>query len=233
MPRVIKKKGRKKEHIGAETEVVDRLADIRDQLRKKQKTVVMYGAAALVVIVAVAGTLLYRQNEAVQERQLEYKAYKLYYSEYQQQPATGPEHFQKALDLFQQAYQRKKTARTLFYIASSYAELGKYDEAQKSLGELIKEYPSATDILPLAYQKLADIQLRAGKKDEALKTLNTLYLSGGSIYKDLALIESARILEGEGKKDEALAKYKELAEKFKDSPYRAEAEAKLGEKKAG
>ena len=233
MPRAIKKKSRKKEHIGAETEVVDRLADIRDQLREKQKTVVMYGAAALIVIVAVAGTLLYRQNEAQEARRLAYKGYKLYYNEYQQQPAAGPDHFQKALDLFQQSYQKKKTARTLLYVASSYAELGKYDEAQKSLGELIREYPSNGDILPLAYQKLADVQLKAGKKDEALKTLNTLYMSSGSIYKDLALVESARILEGEGKKDEALLKYKELAEKFKDSPYLGEAEAKIGEKKAG
>jgi predicted negative regulator of RcsB-dependent stress response len=103
----------------------------------------------------------------------------------------------------------------------------------KSLNELIKDYPSDKDILPLAYQKMADIQLRKGDKDAALKSLNTLYMSGGNIYKDLALVESARILESQGKKDEALAKYKELAEKFKDSPYFAEAEGKIGEKKAG
>jgi predicted negative regulator of RcsB-dependent stress response len=232
MPRVIKKKGRKK-NVGGETEVVDRLVDIREQLREKQKTVVIYGVAALVVIVAVAGIFLYRQNARQQSRLLEYEAYKIYYNEYQKQPAAGPEHFQKALDLFQQAYQKRKTAKVLFYIASSYAELGRNDEALKNLLELIKEYPSDKDMLPLVYQKMADIQLREGKKDEALKTLNTLYMSAGSIYKDLALIESARILESQGKKDEALAKYKELAEKFKDSPYRAEAEAKIGEKKTG
>lgn len=234
MPRAIKKKGRKKTAgVGAETEVADRIADIRDQLREKQKMVVTYGLAALVVIVAVAGILLYRQNKAETSRQLEYEAYKIYYGEYQKQPAAGPERFQKALDLFQQAYQKRQSARLLFYIASSNAELGKYDEALKSLGELIKAHPSDKDLLPLAFQKMADIQLRKGNKDEALKTLNTLYMSAGSIYKDLALIESARILESQGKKDEALAKYKELAEKFKDSPYRAEAEAKIGEKKAG
>jgi predicted negative regulator of RcsB-dependent stress response len=234
MPRAIKKKSRKKNvGVGAENEVVDRLSDIRDQLREKQKTVVIYGVTALTVIVAVAAIFLYRYNTAEKSRRLEYEGYKTYYGEYQKQPAAGPEHFQKALDLFQQAYQAKKSAKLLFYVASSYSELGKYDEAMKSLNELIKDYPSDKDILPLAYQKMADIQLRKGDKDAALKSLNTLYMSGGNIYKDLALVESARILESQGKKDAALAKYKELAEKFKDSPYFAEAEGKLGEKKAG
>jgi predicted negative regulator of RcsB-dependent stress response len=232
MPRAIKKRDKKK-NIGGETEVVDRIADIRDQLREKQKTVVIYGIAALIVIVAVAGGLLYHQNQRQQASQLERDAYNVYYGDNQKQPATGTEHFQKALDLFQQAYQKRKTARVLLYIASCYSDLGKYAEAEKSLSELIKDYPTDKDILPLAYQKIADIQLRGGKKDEALKTLNTLYMSTGSIYKDLALVESARILESQGKKDEALVKYKELAEKFKDSPYHSEAEAKIGEKKTG
>ncbi|MGE5301311.1 MAG: tetratricopeptide repeat protein [Acidobacteriota bacterium] len=232
MPRAIKKKSSKK-NAGSETEVVDKLADIRDQLKAKQKTVLTYGIIAALVVVAVAGILFYRYNEGEKSQQLEYEAYKIYYNEYQKQPAAGQEHFRKALDLFQQAYRKRKSARVLFYIASSYSELGKYDEALKSLDELIKDYPSDKDILPLAYQKIADIQLRKGDKDAALKTLNTLYLSAGNIFKDRALVESARILDSEGKKEEALAKYKELAEKFKDSPYLAEAEAKIGEKKAG
>jgi hypothetical protein len=73
--------------------------------------------------------------------------------------------------------------------------------------------------------------MKKGNKAEALKALDALYKSGGTIYKDLALVESARILENEGKKDEALAKYKELADKFKDSPFLAEAQAKIAEKK--
>ena len=231
MPRVIKKKSKKK-NVGVEADVVDRLSDIKDQLKEKQKTVLTYGAVAAAVIVVIAGFLLYRYSEGEKARQLEYEAYKIYYNEYQTQ-ASGRENYRKALDLFQQAYNKKKSARVLFYIASSDAELGSYDDALKSLGRLVKDYPADKDILPLAYQKMADIQLQKGNKDEALKTLDSLYKSIGTIYKDLALVESARILESEGKKEEALAKYKELAEKFKDSPFMAEATAKLAEKKEG
>lgn len=230
MPRVIKKKTKKK-NVGVENEVVDRLSGIKNQFKEKQKTVLTYGAVIAVVIVAVAGFFFYQYSEGEKARQLEYEAYKVYYNEYQKQPISSQERDQKALDLFQQAYRKKKSARLLFYIASANADLGKYDDALKGLDQLVKNYSSGSDVLPLAYQKMADIQLKKGDKADALKALDSLYKANGTIYKDLALIESARILESDGRKEEALAKYKELADKFKDSPFFAEAQAKITEKK--
>ncbi len=230
MPRVIKKKTKKK-NVGVESEVADRLSGIKDRLQEKQKIVVSYGIAAAAALVIIGIFIFYRYSEAEKARQIEYEAYKVYYNEYQKQPMSNHDRYQKAADLFQQAYNKKKSARLLFYIASADMELGKYDEALKSLDKLTKNYSADKDITPLAYQKMADIQLKKGNKAEALKALDTLYKSGGTIYKDLALIESARILENDGKKEEALAKYKELADNFKDSPFLAEAQAKLAEKK--
>jgi predicted negative regulator of RcsB-dependent stress response len=230
MPRVIKKKTKKK-NVGVETEVVDRLSGIKDRLKEKQKTVISYVAVAAAAIVVAAGFLFYQYSEGEKARQLEYDAYKVYYNEYQKQPLSGPERYQKAIDLFQQAYNKKKSARLLLYIASANAELGKYDDALKGLDRLTKDYASDKDVLPLAYKKMAEMQLKKGNKADALKALDTLYKANGAIYKDLALIESARILESDGKKEEALAKYRELTDKFKDSPFIAEAAAKLAEKK--
>ena len=230
MPRVIKKKTKKK-NVGVETEVVDRLSDIKDQLKEKQKTVLTYGVVIAVAIVAAAGFFFYQYSEGEKARQLEYEAYKVYYNEFQKQPIPPQARYQQALDLFQQAYNKKKSARLLLYIASANAELGKYDDALKGLDQLIKNYSADKDVLPLAYQKMADIQIKKGNKSEALKALDALYKSNSSIYKDLALIESARLLESDGKQEEALAKYKELADKFKDSPFLGEAQAKMAEKK--
>ena len=53
------------------------------------------------------------------------------------------------------------------------------------------------------------------------------------MLKDVALIQQARMLEQDGKKNEAIVKYKELAEKYPQSPYAEEAKTKFGEKKAG
>ena len=79
---------------------------------------------------------------------------------------------------------------------------------------------------------MAAIQLIKGDKEAALKTLDTLYKSG-TILQDYALVEAGRILEKDGKKEEAAAKYKELTEKFPGSPFVEEAKTKLGEKKEG
>ena len=230
MPKAIKKKTKKKT-AGAETEVKDKLSDLQRLLREKQKTVLTYGITAVVIIMAAAGILLYRNAADEKSRQLESEAYKVYYNEYQKFPVSPQDRYQRALDLFKQAYAEKKSARLMFYIANSYAELGRYDEALATLNDFVKIYSSDRDLLPLAYKEMADVQLKKGNKDEALKTLDSLYRSPASFYKDYALLESAKILESLGKKEEAIAKYRELAEKFKDSPFVEDAQSKLSEKK--
>ncbi len=230
MPKAIKKKTKKKT-TGAEIEVKDKLSDLQRLLREKQKTVLTYGIAVIIVILSAAGILLYQNAADEKARQFEYEAYKVYYNEYQKFPLSQQDRYQKALDLFKKAYAERKSARLLFYIANSYAELGRFDEALTTLTDFVKTYSSDKDLLPLAYKAMADVQLKKGSKDEALKTLDNLYRSPASFYKDFALLESARILESLGKKEEAIAKYKELAEKFKDSPFVEDAQSKLSEKK--
>ncbi len=232
MPKAIKKRTRKKE-VGTDIEVQDKLAEIKGRLREKQKTVTTYSVIAGIVIIVLAGLLYYRYSSGEKSRTTENEAYNYYYGEHMKQPMTGPERLQKALDLFKKAYDYRKSGRLLLYIANSYYELGKYDDALSSVDSLVRNYSSDKDLLPLAYKMMANVQLKKGNKDEALKALNKLYTSTGDIYKDYALMESARILEGEGKKDEAAAKYRELTEKFKDSPFFGEAKAKLEVKTEG
>jgi TolA-binding protein len=80
---------------------------------------------------------------------------------------------------------------------------------------------------------LASAYIMKGDLQEAKKTLNTLYNLKGDILKDFALMESAKILEKEGKPDEAKLKYEELAKKFPNSPFNEEIKTKLGVKKEG
>jgi len=225
MPKAIKKKVRQKD---TELEVTDRLIDIRDQLKDKQKTLVTYGLGAAAVFLVGAGIALYQYNESETSRKLESEAYKIYYG--QKNSQATPDRYQKALDLFKQAYAKKKSPRLQLYIAAADYELNKPDDAITVLNDFIKTYPSDKELLPLAYQQLAVVQIKKGNKADALKTLDNLYKTTGNIYKDYALIETARLLDEEGKKDEALNKYRELTEKFKDSPFVEEAKAKIGEK---
>jgi predicted negative regulator of RcsB-dependent stress response len=232
MPRPIKKRVKKKE-VRTETEVKDKLSDLKSQLREKQKAVMAYSIAAGAILVVLAGILYYRYSFGEKSRLAEDAAYNYYYGEHLNEPMARQEQVQKALDLFKKAYNFRESPRLLLYIANSYYELGKYDEALVSLNDFIRKDASNHDLLPLAYKMMADTQLQKGDKQGALKTLNTLYTSPGKIYKDLALMESAHILESEGKTGEASAKYRELAEKFKDSPFYEAAKAKLEVKKEG
>lgn len=234
MPKAIKRRSKTKE-VAVENEVQDRIADIRDLMQQKQKAVITYGGVAALVLLAVISLIFYWYSNEEKARQLEYEAYKVYHNEYQKTPLARKEQVEKAAALFQQAYGRHKSPRLLLYLANCYSEGGKDAEALATLNLFLKNHASAKDLLPIAYRQLAGVQQKMGNNPEALKTLDTLYKTDGEIFKDLALVESARILESEGKKDEATAKYKELAEKYKSSPFADEAKAKLGltDKKEG
>ena len=232
MPKAIKKKSAKKEQ-SAEVEVQDRIKDIKAVFEKKQKTLAAYGLVALSAAIVIGGIVVYRFNAHEKAQQLEYEAYKTFYNIYQKTPIAGQEKAQKALELYQQAYEKKKSPRVLLFIADAYAEMGKFDEALKTLDDFTKRFAREETLVPLAYQKIAAIHRKKGNKEEAIKALDKLSSSPGDMLKDVVLIEQAKMLEQEGKKDEAVAKYKELLEKYPNSPYIEEAKAKLGEKKQG
>ncbi|MCX5720037.1 MAG: tetratricopeptide repeat protein [Nitrospirae bacterium] len=80
---------------------------------------------------------------------------------------------------------------------------------------------------------MAMVYLRKGNINEAINAIDSMYNLKSDIYKDLALIEYARLLEREGKTEEAKKKYKELTTQFPDSPFSDEAKIKLSGKKEG
>ncbi|MBI5075771.1 MAG: tetratricopeptide repeat protein [Nitrospirae bacterium] len=233
MPKAIKKKSVLKKEVDTEIQVRDSFEGIKNVFEQKQKLLVSYGLIALSAAVVIGGIAVYRFNANDKAQQLEYEAYKTYYSLYQKTPLAGQEKAQKALELFQQAYEKKKSPRVLLFIADTYAEMAKYDEALKALDEFTQRFVREEALIPLAYQKMVALQLKKGSKEEALKTLDRISAAAGDMLKDFALIQKARMLEQDGKKDEAMAKYKELAEKYPQSPYAEEAKTKSGEKKAG
>jgi len=233
MPKAIKKKSTHKKDVDTEIQVRDSFEGIKRSLEQKQKSLVAYGLIALSAAVVIGGIVVYQFNANDKARQLEYEAYKTYYNMYQKTPLAGQEKAQKALELFQQAYEKKKSPRVLLFIADAYAEMAKYDDALKTLDEFTQRFVREEALIPLAYQKMVALQLKKGTREEALKTLDRISNAAGDMLKDFALVQQARMLEQDGKKDEAIVKYKELSEKYPQSPYAEEAKTKFGEKKSG
>jgi tetratricopeptide (TPR) repeat protein len=232
MPKAIKKRSSKK-IAGTEEEVKDKLSNLKDVIQERRKTVLRYGAIVLVVLFTIPALLIYNHTTKKKAKTLEYEAYKIYQNIYQAQPLSPEERFRRALDMFKKSYDTRKSPSVLLYIAGCYYELGNYDEAIKTLKDFTQRYEKEERLLPLAYEKLAMAYERKSDTKEAMKALEALYNLKGDIYKDLALLESARLLEKEGKTDEAMKKFKELADKFPNSPFSDEAKTKLGVKKEG
>ena len=232
MPKVIKKRIAKKITIDTEEGVKEKLTSFRDILREKQKTAITYAAAFLIIVSAVAGFFIYSYNSKQKAQGLEIEAYKTFYSN-TPQTANKVDKYSKALDLFKKAFAAKRSPSSLFYIAGCYFELGNYDETIKTLKDFVGRYSGDEAYAPLAYQKLAEAYIMKGDLPEAKKTLNTLLSLKGDVYKDFALMEEAKILEKEGKPEEAKQKYEELAKKYPQSPFYEDAKAKSVVKKEG
>lgn len=232
MPKAIKKKITRKT-ASTETEVQEKLSSIKDTLRERQSTAMKIFVGILIIMIALVSVLVYSYTSAKKAKLLEYEAYRIYYSSPQIQSADKTDQYKKALDAFKKAYDTKKSPRSLFYIAACYYELGQYDDALRTLKDFVQRYSGDEQFIPLAYQKMAMTYVRKGDTNEAKKILETLYNLKGDIYKDFALMEHARLLEKEGKTDEARKKYEELIRKFPNSPFMDEAKAKTSDKKEG
>lgn len=230
MPKAIKKKAAKPVRKTEEEfkSVVTRAAHTAGLNWKR------YVIALSVVLAAAAlaaGVYFYLGGRGEKAAQLEYEGYRLYYGLYEKQPMIKAERLNKALESFKAASEIKKTPFSLYYVAGAHNALGNPDEAASALKELLRAFPGDGRFVPLAHYRLAVLSAKAGRPEEALKSLDDLYLSGVESYKDLALIESARLLEAAGKTDEAKKKYEAVIKDFPTSPFFDEANMKAGEKK--
>ena len=226
MPKIIKKRISK--HEGSDEGLQDTVNDIRDRLKERQRALVIGLAAFLVVLIAAGGFYIYNKSQRDKAAELQREAYQLFYNENATQPSVSGDNYRKALDLFTKSFDIRKRADVLLYIAYCKYELGNYDDAIKTLKELNNKFPDPR-ITPLAYLKMAEAYLKKGDSTDALATLKDLASIKDGIFQDMALMESGRVLESQGKKEEAKAVFKDLVTKFPNSPLAAEAKAKVGE----
>jgi tetratricopeptide (TPR) repeat protein len=153
MPKAIKKKSTHKKDVDTEIQVKDSFEGIKKVFEKKQKSLVAYGLITLSAAVVIGGIAVYRFSANDKAQQLEYEAYKTYYNMYKKTPLAGQEKAQKALELFQQAYEKKKSPRVLLFIADANTEMAKYDDALKALDEFTKRFVREEALIPLPIKK--------------------------------------------------------------------------------
>lgn len=224
MPKPIKKKVVKHSH--PEMEFKGMLSKFKQSAKHRKDLFISLSAAVIVLITVTAGFLIYDNSMKRKAARLAEDAYKAYYA-----PASSlEERYNKAADLFKKAYDTRKSAFSLFYLANCYYETGKFDEAAKLFDEINRKFDD-NRFTPLAHYKMALISMKKENSAEALKYLDQLYNLKPDGFKDLSLLESARILETTGKSEESLKKYEQLTKEFPNSPFLGEALSKTSAKK--
>ncbi len=223
MPKSIKKKIFK--HSNPEMEFKGIMSKFKQSAEKRKNLFIGLSAAVIVLITVTAGFFIYDYSMKKKAAALTEEAYKVYYS-----PANTPEErYSKAAELFKKTYDTRKSAVSIFYLANCYYETGKLDEALNLFKELVKKDEKL--FASLAYYKTSMIHLKKGNSAEALNYLDMLYNLKSGSFKDISLLESARVLEALGKSEESLKKYEQLVKEFPNSPFLNEALSKTVSKK--
>jgi predicted negative regulator of RcsB-dependent stress response len=136
---------------------------------------------------------------------------------------------EKAFTALKSKYSMSKEAKlaTLF-LARIAADRGDAAKAISELGELTSR-KSGDDVSRLAM--LALVKLRLDKGEAAALVPELQDMADGKdarLPQDMALFELGKVLEKQGKSDDAAKAYRKLVEQFPESAYRQQAQTRLG-----
>ncbi len=224
MPRLIKKRVSKSET--REENIQHTLEQFREVAAARQKQFIMGGVVILLVVAVVLWALYMNASSARKAAELEFQGYKEFNALNVEAPDPKDLRAERALPFFLQAAELKPTPFSLYYIGLSYYELGQYDSAADALQSFVDKYPDENRFVPPGLYKLGMAHLRAGRKEQALESFGRFRKVGIRAFGDLALLESARILEGMGRAEESVAMYETLSFEYPSSVFAAEARAK-------
>lgn len=210
MPRPIKKRVYKRP--GSQDEVRNIYSIIMDYYVNNKRFVNLVLGITIAGLIIIFGGGYYLRSKTESALYLRYEGLRAFHD------TKNKDATKIAYEKFSRSYEKKKSPYTLLYMAYTASRLGKKDEAVKTLKRLVQEYDSA-DIQSLGYYKMYEIYLSEKRIDDALKALDSILSLEGEYLKDLAMFEKARLLEGQGKGDEAMKLYERLAKQYPDSPF--------------
>ena len=118
-------------------------------------------------------------------------------------------------------------AIALFESGNVFYKLKDYDKAEERLKSFIEKYPRQEGLVTISHLKLAYLYQVKGNDSAALSHFRTVYEMNDSLSRDQAGFELARALEAGEKTDEANAIYTDISESASESPWGAEAKARL------
>jgi tetratricopeptide (TPR) repeat protein len=227
MPKIIKRRPSKKKHVEKSEEVKTAALHAFDAIKAKQMQVTILISVIAVIAIIVIVFKLYTSSQNNKAHELEIKANSIYYTVNPNNPLSEADKWKKALELYKQAVDVKATPAALFSLGNCYYNLGDYENAIKQYNIFAGKFSNDDIILPLVYQKLVSAYFKTGKNDIAIETLGRLAKIRSGAFRDTALSMEAKHYEEIGDNVKAQEKYRVLSSEFPNSPWSAEATAKV------
>ncbi len=205
-------------------------------LRRYSQWVAALGVLLLLVALGIWGWRQYQERRERQGMELQAQAHQVYKNAMDQtDESVRKDLLAKAVDRFQKVIQQYQGTRAswmaMVYRGHACYALGRYEEAIHDYESSMEAAPSrdSEEMKALALQGLGYAWMAKGDLDKAITCFQGLKERGGTTFQRTAQWNIARCYERQGRKQEALAAYKEIEESFPDGYFAHLAKAKVAE----
>ena len=188
----------------------------------------LVGLGVLVLAAAVVGGVFYVDRQATQEAQnLEREAMHFLTAPSVNDPQKADHALKEAIAKYRQIvdqYPRTPTAPlALYHLGNTLVQANDPNAAIEAYQRFLSLYSSNLSMAGLVQQRLAYVHLLKGDRDQAVKAFTGILETPGTLNRDQALFELARLEESQSRPEQALARYQELIKTYPNSPFTSEA----------
>jgi outer membrane protein assembly factor BamD (BamD/ComL family) len=188
----------------------------------------LVGLGVLVLAAAVVGGVFYVDRQAAQKAQdLEQEAMRFLTAPSANDPQKADQALKEAIARYRQIvdqYPRTSTAPlALYHLGNALVQTNELSVAIEAYQRFLTLYSSNSSMAGLVQQRLAYVYLHKGDRDQAVKALTSILETPGTLNRDQALFELARLEESQSRPEAAVARYQELIKTYPNSPFTSEA----------
>lgn len=199
---------------------------------EQNRPAILVGIVLTIVVAVALGGLIWLEKLKKEEALLlEGKAQLLFYDRPPDKPEQTQENLSKATHLYRQILdeypQTSSARRALFFLGNALMEQNDLKGATETYERFVQQYPDDEILLGLVYQRLGYAHLLNGDQERAYAVFSKVFELPNAINKDQVLYEFARLEEANGKTQEALTHYKQLAAQYPNSPFFNEASLRV------
>ncbi len=195
---------------------------------KEYRWPLLVGFALSVLVGGIISVVLWYDAQAASKAQdLEREATLHYLTRPANDPKKAETNLNEAIALYKRIvdeYPRTPSAPVaLFSLGNALLQANQLDAAIEAYKRLVSMSESNASFLGLVQQKLGYAYLLKGEHDLAAKAYSAVIETSGSLNRDQALFELARLEENRFRQEAALTHYQDLMKTYPSSPFASEA----------